>query len=105
MESRLVWPAFFDEKNEKEQSYDERKKRKGCWLGRWHFFLVVPMLLNTGITALASEQSEEHAQICGSKTGGGCFGNIPELEEVKEQLTEEELVYAEDPTIKSRRAL
>lgn len=30
MESRLVWPAFFDKKNEKEQSYDERKKEKAA---------------------------------------------------------------------------
>lgn len=29
MESRLVWPAFLT-KNEKEQSYDERKKEKAA---------------------------------------------------------------------------
>ena len=79
----------------------ERKKEKACWLGTLALLLSCSTLLNTGITALASEQSEEHAQIQEVKQEEAASETLPELEEVKEQLTEEELVYAEDLTIKA----
>ena len=44
---------------------------------------------------------EEHAQIQEVKQEEAASETLPELEEVKEQLTEEELVYAEDLTIKA----
>lgn len=96
--------CFFDEKNEKEQSYDERKKKR-LLAGTLALLLSCSTLLNTGITALASEQSEEHAQIQEVKQEEAASETLPELEEVKEQLTEEELVYAEDLTIKAGEPL
>lgn len=32
--------CFFDEKMKRSKAM-MKGKRKGCWLGRWHFFLVV----------------------------------------------------------------
>ena len=76
-------------------------KKKRLLAGTLALLLSCSTLLNTGITALASEQSEEHAQIQEVKQEEAASETLPELEEVKEQLTEEELVYAEDLTIKA----
>ena len=76
-------------------------KKKRLLAGTLALLLSWSTLLNTGITALASEQSEEHAQIQEVKQEEAASETLPELEEVKEQLTEEELVYAEDLTIKA----
>lgn len=76
-------------------------KKKRMLAGTLALLLSCSTLLNTGITALASEQSEEHAQIQEVKQEEAASETLPELEEVKEQLTEEELVYAEDLTIKT----
>ena len=100
MESRLVWPAFFDEKMKRSKAMMKGKKKR-LLAGTLALLLSCSTLLNTGITALASEQSEEHAQIQEVKQEEAASETLPELEEVKEQLTEEELVYAEDLTIKA----
>lgn len=76
-------------------------KKKRLLAGTLALLLSCSTLLNTGITALASEQSEEHAQIQEVKQEEAASETLPELEEIKEQLTEEELVYAEDLTIKA----
>lgn len=76
-------------------------KKKRLLAGTLALLLSCSTLLNTGITALASEQSEEHAQIQEVKQEEAASETLPELEEVKEQLTEEELVYAEVLTIKA----
>lgn len=65
-------------------------KKKRLLAGTLALLLSCSTLLNTGITALASEQSEEHAQIQEVKQEEAASETLPELEEVKEQLTEEE---------------
>ena len=80
-------------------------KKKRLLAGTLALLLSCSTLLNTGITALASEQSEEHAQIQEVKQEEAASETLPELEEVKEQLKEEELVYAEDLTKKQESPL
>lgn len=67
-------------------------KKKRLLAGTLALLLSCSTLLNTGITALASEQSEEHAQIQEVKQEEAASETLPELEEVKEQLTEEERI-------------
>ena len=66
-------------------------KKKRLLAGTLALLLSCSTLLNTGITALASGQSEEHIQIQEVKQEEAASETLPELEEVKEQLTEEEL--------------
>ena len=78
-------------------------KKKRLLAGTLALLLSCSTLLNTGITALASGQSGENSRIqkAEAKQEKTALDTLPELEEIKNQLTEEELVYAEDLTIKT----
>ena len=99
-EAGLCGLLFFDEKMKRSKAMMKGKKKR-LLAGTLALLLSCSTLLNTGITALASGQSEEHVQIQEVKQEEAASEILPELEEVKEQLTEEELVYAEDLTIKA----
>ena len=58
MGSRLVWPAFFDEKMKRSKAMMKGKKKR-LLAGTLALLLSCSTLLNTGITALASRQSEQ----------------------------------------------
>lgn len=76
-------------------------KRKRILAGALAFFLSCSTLMNTGMTAFAAETSAQaETTDAGKETGGeAALEGLPTLEEVKDQLTEGELVTAEDITV------
>ena len=80
-------------------------KKKRLLAGTLALLLSCSTLLNTGITALASEQSEEHAQIQEVKTGGGCFRNITGVGRGKGATNRRRTGVCRGPYHKSRRVL
>lgn len=80
-------------------------KKKRLLAGTLALLLSCSTLLNTGITALASEQSEEHAQIQEVKQEEGCFRNITGVGRGKGATNRRRTGVCRGPYHKSRRVL